>query len=416
MPRAALSVACLILLALCDALTGASQQSAASAASPGAAREETTAGSSLASGQIAVAKKLLAQGRPEQAISLLRALVTAHPEDGDAHLLLGIALSAIPRRDEALQQLERGVALEPGSAVAWFSLGNAEARFADTIAARKAFETAVKLDPKFFPAHISLALVLAQQNQLEAARVNLMEAIRLIGDRPSAAHAHFLLAQLLIQQGHPHQALAELDAAVTLRPGYAEAYLNAGMIRKHLLQDQAAAADFRKAAEISPQDAEAQYQLGSTYLRLGAASEAVEPLRKTVAMRPGDRKALYQLCRALQRAGRKEDALSCQKKLSILVRVELATADHLAEAGQLNNEGIQLEKSGNPAAAIGKYQQAVELDPNQAVFRRNLALALCRQGRWNECGAELKKVLKQNPNDSEATRMLYIALDRAARN
>jgi predicted Zn-dependent protease len=56
---------------------------------------------------------------------------------------------------------------------------------------------------------------------------------------------------------------------------------------------------------------------------------------------------------------------------------------------------------------------AVTRDPSNTVFRRNLALALCRLGQWDEGIVELEKVLEADPDDREATRALYIAIEQA---
>ena len=85
------------------------------------------------------------------------------------------------------------------------------------------------------------------------------------------------------------------------------------------------------------------------------------------------------------------------------------------QATQVNNEGVELEKSGKLASALEKYQTALDLDPFHRGFRRNLALCLCRMGQWDRGIAELKEVLRQNPNDEETTRALYIALEQAAK-
>lgn len=358
------------------------------------------------------ARESLRKGQTSEAIALLREIVRDRPRDGDAHLLLGDALAALAMRSEALRELQQGVALEPRSAVAYFSLGNAEARFADLDAARGAFERAVALDPGFIEAHVSLALVLAQQKQFDSAKDNLARAIELTGDKPAAAYPHYLLAQVLASQGHPHQALEQLDAAIALRPSYAEAHLRAGLIESNLHKNARAIGEFEEAASLNPNDAEAEYLLGGAYLRSNMGTQAVEPLKKAVAMMPGDRKSLYQLCEAFRMAGRREEASHCQQKLSILVRQEMTETDNIAAAGNLNNEGVALEKARNLAAAVEKYRAAVKLNPRQTVFRRNLALALCRQGNWKEGAAELNEVLKENPEDTETTKALYIALDR----
>ena len=79
----------------------------------------------------------------------------------------------------------------------------------------------------------------------------------------------------------------------------------------------------------------------------------------------------------------------------------------------VDNQGVVLEKAGKLAEAIEKYRSAVALDPFQTVFRRNLGLALCRLNRWDEGIVELKQVLERDPEDIEATKALYIALDGA---
>jgi tetratricopeptide (TPR) repeat protein len=64
------------------------------------------------------------------------------------------------------------------------------------------------------------------------------------------------------------------------------------------------------------------------------------------------------------------------------------------------------------AAALEKYRSALDLDPLHGGYRRNLALGLCRLGKWEQGIAELREVLKQDPDDEEATKALYIALDK----
>jgi hypothetical protein len=55
----------------------------------------------------------------------------------------------------------------------------------------------------------------------------------------------------------------------------------------------------------------------------------------------------------------------------------------LAASG-LNNDGIQLEKSGDVPGALAKYRAALDLDPTGFGFRLNYALALCRIGWWHD--------------------------------
>ena len=84
------------------------------------------------------------------------------------------------------------------------------------------------------------------------------------------------------------------------------------------------------------------------------------------------------------------------------------------ETRELNDQGVALERSGNFGAAAEKYRAALKIDPLLGAVRRNLGLALCRLGRWEEGVAELRETLRLYPDDAETTRTLYIVLDQQA--
>ena len=363
--------------------------------------------------EIARAKQLLQEGSKDRAIAILREVLREEPDNGDAHLLLGSALALVPERSEALQELQKAINLQPSSAMAYFTLGTAQARFGETNAAKRSFEMALQLGPKFAEAHVSLATILGQQHQLASARKHLAQAIRIYGSTSLAAHSHYLLAKVLVEGNEPEKAMEELNTAISLRPDYAEAFLAQGLMRKQQSNNVEAIAAFNKAVALSPEDFDAQYELGTAYLRAGDASQAVTHLRRAAKLKPGDRSTLYQLCRALQKAGEKEESKACEQELSTKIKTGLETEANELTATQANNAGVELEKAGNLPGALEKYRDAVRQNPTQTVFRRNLALALCRLGRWSEGVAELQEVLKQNPDDAEATKALYIALENA---
>jgi tetratricopeptide (TPR) repeat protein len=399
---------CVVALAIVP--HGWAAQGRESAASAGVAGGQSSAGGQR---EIARARRLLEAGSNDQAIAILRGVLREEPESGDAHLLLGSALAMVPERSEALKELQRAVELQPASALAHFSLGTVQARFGDPEAAQQSFEKALQLDPGFAEAHVSLAMILGQKKELAAAREHLAQSIRIYGNAPPAAQSHYLLAQILLEQNAPDQALAEVDTAISLRPNYAEAFVAQGLIRKWQHNNTAAIAAFKRAAALAPDNFDAQYELGSAYLRAPDASAAVAPLRQAAALKPDDRSAWYQLCMALQKAGKLEDAKACRQELSTKISAGLATTANELSSTQANNAGVELEKAGNLTGALEKYREAVKLAPKVTVFRRNMALALCRLGRWDEGIAELHEVLKEDPDDAQATKALYIALENA---
>jgi tetratricopeptide (TPR) repeat protein len=361
--------------------------------------------------EVADAKDLIARGSLSAAIEKLRELVKQDSQDADVHLLLGTALALTSERSESILELRRAIELRPSFAPAYNTLGMALARFGELDTARRAYEEAIKLDSQFIDAHTNLTLVLAQRNEFILANEHISRAIELAGNSPNAAYLHYLKGKILNEQDKPEEAIKEFSQAIQFRSNYAEAYLGLGLVKKKLQDEFGALLAFKKAVELSPDDGIAQFELGAGYFRSNRIAEAIEHLQRAGELNPGERKALYQLCGALHKADRTEEANACEQKLLALITSTQTT--EMATAMQSNNEGVQLEKEGNFAAAVEKYRTALKLFPSQTVFRRNLALVLCRLGHWEEGIAELKEVLKADSEDTAATRALSIALENA---
>ena len=95
-----------------------------------------------------------------------------------------------------------------------------------------------------------------------------------------------------------------------------------------------------------------------------------------------------------------------------LLALRSETSANTLKAVELNNQGVELEKDGNLPAALAKYQAALELDPEHAGFRLNLGLALCRMGRWDQGIAQMREVLRHDPNNAAAAKALFAALEQ----
>lgn len=363
-------------------------------------------------GDIEAAKRLIAEGSVDRAAEILERLVAADPKDADAHLLLGTALALIPRRSEAIQMLRRAVELRPDFAQVHLTLGMALARFGELDAARQAYEKAVALDPQLIMAHVNLAVILAAEGELAAAVDHFSQAIDREGETPEAARYLYLRGKVYRQQNVPEEAEKDFTKAVQLQPGYARAYLELGRTRADLQNATGALEALRKAVEFAPDDAEARYELGSQYLRAGQAPQAVEHLQVALDLQPDDRNVLYALARALRAAGRMDEAKPLMERLEQSARAQALHDPDVLKAGELNNEGVALEKDGRYSAALEKYRAALAISPQEIEFRKNLALVLCRLERWNEAVSELREVLKAAPGDPDATKALYIALEK----
>src|SRR6266446_801439 len=369
----------------------------------------------LAQGQSSLerARELVSIGSFDKAEAMLRQTIAADPNNIDARVLLGTTLALRGVRGEAIEQLAEAVRLNPSSANARNEFGMVLSRFVEVRAARQEFERALELDPGLAEAHVNLSLVLAQAGELAAARDHLDRAIELQGNNPKAAYAHYLRAKIWAAQDQIDKAMVELQRALHLRPDYAEAWSDLGGMKRLALDNAGAIGALQKAVALKPDDALAQYRLGQLYLQGGQAFKAVQHLKQALFYTPNDRATLYNLMLALRKAGRSEEARPIEKRMAELQHQSDRASEVGFAASDLNSEGIQLERLGDIRAALAKYRAALDLDPTGFGFRLNYALALCRLGRWRDGIVELREVLRLDPDNADAAKALYIAVDKA---
>jgi tetratricopeptide (TPR) repeat protein len=256
-------------------------------------------------------------------------------------------------------------------------------------------------------------MILAQQGEPAAAAKHLDRAIGLFGKTPDAAHPHYLRAKIYAEQNEAGKAAEELQAAVALRPDFAEAWSDLGEARNTLLDDAGAFAAFKRSVELDPENAISRDRLGAEYLRQGKAHEAVLHLREAFRLDPKNQSTLYRLQLALRQDGQLEEAGRIKERLTAVLREIDRESQAAFKALQLNNEGADLEKKGDRRSALEKYRGAVALDPTHIGIRMNFAVALLRLGQWKEGLAELREVVRRDPRNALAKAALDDALKQA---
>lgn len=363
-------------------------------------------------GDLQTVRELVSKGSLDKAAAILRQMITIDPNRGDVRMLLGTTLALKGIRGEAIEQMAEAVRLNPDSAEAHNSYGRVLSRFVELAAARHEFEQALELDPNLADAHVNFSLILAQVGDLPEAGEHLDRAIDLEGNSPNAAYAHYMRAKVWGAQDQVEKAIAELQKAVQLRPDYEEAWSDLGGMRRLALDTNGAVQALQRAVALKPEDALAQYRLGQLYLQNGDSVGAINHLKGALAQAPNDSATLYNLMLALRKTGRREEARTIEKRIAALHKQTSRASEVGLTASGLNSDGIQLEKSGDVRGALAKYRAALDLDPTGYGFRLNYALALCRLGRWQDGITELREVLRVDPDNADAARALYIALDQ----
>lgn len=250
--------------------------------------------------------------------------------------------------------------------------------------------------------------------------------------------AHNNLGNALFHNGRGSEAAVQYQAALKIKPDYAEAHNNLGFILQERGRLAEAIDQYRKCLEIDPDCVDALNNLGFVLAQSGRVAEAIDYCQKALAIEPEYAAAHVNYAVALYQQGKAGEAIAhwqraleldpeqtkAHSNLGLVLqeqgRVDEAI-DHCRKALELNpgfveahnNLANALGRKGRLDEAIEQYRKAVELKPDFAEARFNLGITLDQQGKIPEALAQWREVARLRPND--AALMSLIARLRAAR-
>ncbi|AMY08235.1 lipoprotein NlpI [Luteitalea pratensis] len=251
---------------------------------------------------------LVAAGRSPEAVTLARAAAEAAPKDADALFTLGLAqseqdveaalatlrhvlarapdhtlarynlallLNRVDRRDEAIAELMRVIALE-ARPEANYALGVAWWHRGEAARATAAFQATIALEPRHAEAYHKLGVVRAAERDWDGAAAALRRSLAL---RPDVPEVHVSLARVLSASGDEAGARAQLAEGERLRQESereheARVWTALGSARLEHGDAIAALDAFRRALAIRNTYAPAHFQMGRALERLGDADAA----------------------------------------------------------------------------------------------------------------------------------------------
>ncbi len=246
-------------------------------------------------------------------------------------------------------------------------------------------------DPRDVRAVNLLSAIARQAGRLDEAEALLRQGLETAPSDPQLLNN---LGSLLEVKGQPEAALPHFEGALAVAPDYAQAHNNQGVALERLGRLTEACASYRHAARLEPRAAQYHCNLANALRAEGALAEA-EAAYRDALRDPRFLPPVLNLAALMQGAGRGDEALA-------LYRQAQAHHPHSAElAGAL---GTLLLETGNPAAAVTAFRQALSLQNPEAAAGvcatyRNLGLALYRLGRAAEAAEHLEQALALDPDD-----------------
>jgi Flp pilus assembly protein TadD len=258
-------------------------------------------------------------------------------------------------------------------------------------------------NPSAWLCHNNLGVVLAREGSPAEAVASYEAALRL---RPRYAEAHSNLGVALMALGRHEEAIAQYQAALAIWPEYAAAHNNLGVALASTGDTEGAIRHYREALRIRPDDAEAHNNLGKAFSASGQGDLALEQYRKAVRLAPSRPEARVDLGLALAAAGRRREAIA-QYREALRLRPDDATAH--------NNLGVALAAEGKVTEAVAHLEQAVLLRPDDATAHNNLGRVLAASGARERAVDHLEQAVRLRPDYAEAHNNLGTALASAGR-
>jgi tetratricopeptide (TPR) repeat protein len=380
----------------------------------------------------------LQSGNTTAAVAAFERAVALQPRQAIAQALLGSALLAAERAEEALGPLDRAVELDPALFIAQQNLGLARLQTARPGEAAEALEAALGIEPGNPSVQMMLGRALTLANRPEEAVVHL----RVVAEgHPDTFLAHRYLGSALLALGRFPEARASLAIAARMRPEDVELQLDLARAHQGAGERDEAVALLERVADREPSRADVWTLLGSILATQtdnpDAQVSAAKALEQALELKPGDTRASLELTSIYYLFRLHEHALDVLDNAVVSpsekVDLELERFRHLQRLDQYEAASAAAERAieagAGPEAyyylgfaltylrdfdgAIRAYRTATEKDPGLARAHRELGDLLIDRQLYEEARAALESVVAADPADAEAHYLLGLALFRA---
>ena len=300
------------------------------------------------------ATSLQQQGKLDQAIEDYRLLLQQYPNIAAIHSNLGAALAGLGRYEEAIQEYERALQLQPMPQVQ-LNLGLAYYKVGRLSVAASAFEKARTLMPQEVrPVLLEADCYLRLGDNKKV--VDLLTPVE--QTNPDDLAVTYMLGTALVRDGRADE--GQLRIEKILKNGdSAEARLLLGTTKLMINDFSGALADLQRAVELKP-------DLPDVYPYYGAA-----------LMATGDQDGAF---RAFEKA-LQQDPNNFDANLRI---------------------GFLLRNDKKYDEALRHFRHALEIRPGDPGVRYQIASIALAQGQIEQARAELEALLKESPNFTEA--------------
>jgi tetratricopeptide (TPR) repeat protein len=207
---------------------------------------------------------------------------------------------------------------------------------------------------------------------------------------PNNEMAHYGMGNVYLQEKACDHAFSEFQAALQIKPDYAEAWNNAGFSLARAGKTEAALPYYQHALQLQPAYGDAWLNLGNAFLQKQDWAEAVNCYQKATLISPDNTDIQGNLGIALFHLGKADEAIR---------HFQIARQLNPNDAQAVFNVGNALAQTGKTGEAIPYLQAALRLDPSYDQAHFALGLAFARTGQAAEAITQYKAALRSAPSD-----------------
>jgi tetratricopeptide (TPR) repeat protein len=260
-------------------------------------------------------------GRIREAVSAAQEQINKHPDDIDAHILLGhVYLRSLgdgqgPQSNEMLQaaikEYETIVKLKPNDVESHLLLGQLYGLAHDSAKAEAEFKAAQKIDPSSEEVVLSMARLYTEQGNLEKAA----QVIESVPEDDRSGRMDFALAGIYDQLKRPKDAVKAYQGALEDDPDNADAKRGLAAALQASGQMDAAAKVYSQILGNDPQDAQALIREADIERQQGHYEQALATLKKAEALVSDNIELDYNEALVYDALGRFDDSIKTLKKI-----------------------------------------------------------------------------------------------------
>ncbi|MBA3570209.1 MAG: tetratricopeptide repeat protein, partial [Pyrinomonadaceae bacterium] len=320
--------------------------------------------------------------------------------------------------------LNRVVAQAPDFVAAWSLLGQVALR-------EKKYDEAIKLVENVFsrdPDNLDARMVQASAWMAKGESRKAAESLeRLDKSYPNIPLIKFRLAQAYVQNGNPAQAVAALDQALSVSPGYTDALLLRAEIRLKAREPQPVIFEMVQLLKKQPAQLQARALLADAYRAVGRLDDAAAVMQEQINLQPNSWQPYEMLGVILRQQNKRDEARKAFEKAAELNPESLGTIEQLVDLdiaardfASATNRVQQLRQKvpesatahlmeGKIHAAQGKFDQAEaafvkasDLDPNSSAAYDLLVSLYVSANRLPDAVRQLEALLSKKPGDTRA--------------